>query len=187
MALIDRLRRRSSAEAVVRAHAAGVTRQLTRIFGPGADIDDVFQAVFVEIIRSLPAFKGKSQLKTWIHRITLNVAYQEMRLRYRERAIRCSEDPESVMATWVDQNDDFARSDALAMLYRGLEVLDPKKRIALVLHDIEGYTLKETGELLGRPLQTVASQVKAGRGQLAQWYAAQEPRTHRLQPVEEVS
>lgn len=174
MALIDRFCRRPSAEDVVQAHGADVTRLLVRIFGPGADVDDAFQAVFVEIIRSLPAFRGKSQLKTWIHRITLNVAYQEMRLRYRERAVRSSEDAEAVMAAWVDDTDDFERSDALHTLYKGLEELDPKKRIAVVLHDIEGYTLKETGELLGRPLQTVASQVKAGRSELARWYAAHE-------------
>lgn len=174
MALIDRLRRRPTAEHVVHAHGADVTRLLRRIFGPGADVDDVFQAVFVEIIRSLPAFRGNSQLKTWIHRITLNVAYQEMRFRYRERAVRSAEDAETLMEAWTNDTDDFARSDALHMLYEGLEQLDPKKRIALVLHDIEGYTLKETGELLGRPLQTVASQVKSGRSQLANWYAAQE-------------
>lgn len=173
MALIDRLRRRPSAEEVVRAHGADVTRLLVRIFGPGTDIDDVFQAVFVEIIRSLPAFRGKSQLKTWIHRIALNVAYQEMRLRYRERAVRAAEDADTVMASWVSDTNDFERSDALHTLYTGLELLDPKKRIAIVLHDIEGYTLKETGELLGRPLQTVASQVKAGRSDLARWYASQ--------------
>ena len=186
MALIDRLRRRPSAEDAVLTHAADVTRLLVRIFGPGADIDDVFQAVFVEVIRSLPAFRGKSQLKTWIHRITLNVAYQEMRLRYRERAVRLSEDAEAVMAQWVDDTDDFERSDALHTLYKGLERLDPKKRIALLLHDIEGYTLRETGELLGRPLQTIASQVKAGRAQLARWYAVQESQSG-SRPAEDVS
>ncbi|MEQ8982022.1 MAG: sigma-70 family RNA polymerase sigma factor, partial [Deltaproteobacteria bacterium] len=72
---------------VVRDHAEDVAKQLRRIFGPSADIDDVFQAVFVEVIRSLDKFRGKSKLKTWIHRITLNVAYQEMRMQYREREV----------------------------------------------------------------------------------------------------
>ena len=53
------------------------------------------------------------------------------------------------------------------ILYEALATLDPKKRMAVVLHDIEGMTLKEISEHLGKPLQTVASQVRSGRSDLA--------------------
>ncbi len=173
LALIDRLKGRPDPAAVVRDHSRHVTRLLHRLFGPGADIDDVYQAVFVEVLRSLPTFRGHAKLSTWIHRITLNVAYQEMRLQYRERAVRTSEDPEPLIADMHDETDAFAQSDSRRALYAGLQVLDAKKRIVVLLHDVEGYTLKEIGEQLGRPLQTVASQARTGRAELAHFIAAE--------------
>lgn len=159
-------------EQVVRDHAPTVAKQLRRIFGPTADIDDVFQAVFVEIIRSLDGFEGKSKLKTWIHRITLNVAYQEMRMQYREREARSLADID-LIAVGGDHEGRYDHDESRRMLYRGLQQLDPKKRLAVVLHDIEGYTLKEVGEAVGRPLQTIASQVRTGRAELAAWFEQQ--------------
>ena len=84
MSLLGDLFIRPTADLVVRDHAAMVFRQLKRIFGPQAAVDDIFQNVFVEVIRSLPTFAGRAKLSTWIRRITWNVAYQEMRLSYRQ-------------------------------------------------------------------------------------------------------
>jgi RNA polymerase sigma-70 factor (ECF subfamily) len=170
MALIDRLLGRPTPEEVVREHGPAVLRQLRRMFGPRTDVDDVFQAVMVEVLRSLPTFAGRSQLKTWIHRITLNVAYQEMRLQYRERATTTLDEAtepvseENVETKLLDQ-------EALTLLYEGLGRLDPKKRMAVLLHDIEGLPLREISERVGRPLQTVNSQLRAGRAELAAFMA----------------
>jgi RNA polymerase sigma-70 factor (ECF subfamily) len=170
MALIDRLLGRPTPEEVVREQGPAVLRQLRRMFGPRADVDDVFQAVMVEVLRSLPTFAGRSQLKTWIHRITLNVAYQEMRLQYRERATTPLDDAtEPVSEENVETK--LLDHEALTQLYEGLGRLDPKKRMAVLLHDIEGLPLREISERVGRPLQTVNSQLRAGRAELAAFLA----------------
>ncbi len=135
--------RRPTPEQVVRDHSADVLRLLRRIFGPHADVDDVFQAVFVEVIRSLPAFKGEAKLKTWIHRITLNVAYQEMRVQYREREVRSTDDLDTLPLDEEASENVFERAEQRRILYEGLRELSPKKRFAVILHDVEGCTLKE--------------------------------------------
>ncbi|MBI3179647.1 MAG: RNA polymerase sigma factor SigE, partial [Deltaproteobacteria bacterium] len=43
--------RKPSPEEVVRDHAPQVYRQLCRIFGPRSDVDDLFQMVFIEVLR----------------------------------------------------------------------------------------------------------------------------------------
>lgn len=45
---------RPTPEQVVREHGPMVHRHLKRIFGPQADVDDAFQNVFIEVLRSLP-------------------------------------------------------------------------------------------------------------------------------------
>ncbi|OGQ77870.1 MAG: hypothetical protein A2289_01655 [Deltaproteobacteria bacterium RIFOXYA12_FULL_58_15] len=154
-------------ELVVREHGPMVHRHLKRIFGPQADTDDAFQMVFIEVLRSLPSFRGQAKLSTWIRRITWNVAYQEMRSQYRRPKIVSFEDDGH--GDDLDAESEAATHEALGHLYTGLENLDPKQRMAVVMHDIEGQTLKEISQALGRPLQTVASQLRAGRSQLCAW------------------
>lgn len=172
MALIDRLLGAPSADTLVREHGPAVARLLRRLLGPSADIDDAFQAVFVEVLRSLPAFIGRAKLSTWIHRIALNVAYQELRVRYREQNRRGGDDDtiQDLPCGALDAEDVVLRAESVRLLYEGLETLDPRRRVAVILHDLEGRPLREVAELLGRPLQTVASQVKVGRAELARWF-----------------
>jgi len=175
MALIDRLRGAIAPASVVRDHGPAVARLLRRLFGPRADVDDVFQAVFVEVLRSLPAYQGRAKMGTWIHRIALNVAYQEMRARYRDRGRWVADGEIEEHATEVDDAErGMLRNESIRLVYEGLETLDPRRRIAVILHDLEGQTLREVSETLGRPLQTVASQVKTGRAELARWFVEQQ-------------
>ena len=165
--------RRPDPEEVVREHGAAVHRQLRRIFGPDTDVDDVFQAAFVEILRSLHGFKGRSKLSTWIRRITWNVAYQEMRLRYHHQRLVSLDEASTPGPSHTEPDELVFKRQAMRNLYAGLESLGPKKRMPLVMHDIEGMTLREISQILGRPVQTVASQLQAGRKQLAEWMQRQ--------------
>jgi RNA polymerase sigma-70 factor (ECF subfamily) len=167
--------RRPTPEYVVREHGPMVHRHLQRIFGPRADVDDLFQNVFVEVLRSLPRFEGRSRLSTWIRRITWNVAYQEMRLRYRSPAAVVFDEERVAHGELRDVEAGVEGRDAMRRLYAGLERLEPKQRMAVVMHDIEGLTLKEIGRALGRPLQTVASQLHAGRARLSAWMRDDRP------------
>lgn len=151
--------RRLDASDVVREYGPKVHRHLKRIFGPAADIDDVYQQVFVEIVRSLPSFRGEAKLATWVRRITWNVAYQEMRVGYRNREDAAPVDelggagPEATLE----------QRDTLRRWYTLVETLEPKLRVVVTMYEVEGMTLKEMAEALGRPLPTVASQLTAAR------------------------
>ncbi|MEO1481506.1 MAG: sigma-70 family RNA polymerase sigma factor [Myxococcota bacterium] len=150
-----------SAEEVTRDYGDQVYRQLKRTFGPRADVDDLFQNVFVEVIRSLPSWSGRARLSAWIRRITANVAYQEMRLAYR-RPVEVAYD-DTLEPTQAPNPE---RAVEVAELYRALAELDPKLRIVVALYDLEGLTMKEIGLALGRPLPTIQSQLKAARSKL---------------------
>ncbi len=155
---------------VVREFGPQVHRHLRRIFGPQADIDDVYQAVFVEILRSLPSFRGLSKMSTWIRRITWNVAYQEMRMQYRHQHLTPLE--EQVIADPAEDTDQIVeRRLAMKKLYLCLNQLDPRQRSAVLMHDIEGKTLRQISHELGRPLPTVASQLYTGRSRLTELMA----------------
>ncbi|MDP2339874.1 MAG: RNA polymerase sigma factor [Deltaproteobacteria bacterium] len=152
---------------VVREHGPAVLSRLRRMFGVHAEIDDTFQQVMLEVVRGLPAFAGRSELSTWIHRITLNVAYQRMRRSYRAAGVVALDSVTEPQSDDADALTLLERAESARLLHACLEMLPPKRRVAVVLHDIEGLTLKAIGEHIGSPLQTVASQLKAGRAELA--------------------
>ena len=150
---------------VVREQGPRVVALLRRTFGPGADIDDLFQQVMLEIVRSLPGVQGASALGTWVHRVALNTIFQEMRRTYRAPSMVDVEEVELVGDG--DVAADFEQAESERLLYAALAALPPHQRIAVVLHDLHRHTLKEVGEELACPLPTVASRVQAGRAALA--------------------
>ncbi len=54
-----------------------ILRYLTRLVGE-YDAEDLTQEVFAKISRALPAFRGESQLSTWIYRIATNAAMDRL-------------------------------------------------------------------------------------------------------------
>jgi len=166
--VLHRLLGKLDPEKIIRDHGRQIFVHLKKIFGPDCDIDDVYQIVCIEVVRSLPNFRGEAQLSTWIRRITWNVAYQQMRTRYRDRRLVALEELHGLESSYQPAVDDQAHQNRMvAALYAALDELDPKLRMPLMMRDIHGLTLREVSEQLGRPLQTVVSQVKAARKQLS--------------------
>ncbi|MDP2340926.1 MAG: RNA polymerase sigma factor [Deltaproteobacteria bacterium] len=172
---------------VVREHGPRVYALLRRLFGPSDVVDDVFQNVFIEVLRSRPLFAGRSSPRTWIHRIALNVAYQEMRQQYRRHDSRLP--PDVLLPENHDAHHEAALRQRERWLYAALAHLPPKQRTAVVLHDLDGRSLRTIADDLGLPLQTVASQVRLGRARLSDLLAGlRDPASARVadqQPDEE--
>ena len=157
-----------------RLYRSEVTRNLTRVLGPGrGDLEDVLQDVFIEVFRSINRFRGDSKLSTWLYRVCVNVALQ--RLRKRKRLAEVSEDDvaERSSADTPERGLDVRRR--LDVVYRILDELSPKKRIVFVLHEIEGHEPKEIAAIVGAPVLTVRTRLHYAR---KEFYAraAAEPR-----------
>lgn len=131
-----------------------VAGNLYRVIGDRSDLDDLVQEVFVIAFRGLERFRGDARLSTWLYRICVNVALGRIRTRKRRPAAigmadldsaaidpSLSERPETP-AQSLQRRQDQER------VYRALEVLAPKKRIVLYLHEIEGLDLKEIAYLV---------------------------------------
>jgi RNA polymerase sigma-70 factor (ECF subfamily) len=142
-----------------------VAANLYRVLGDRTDLDDLVQEVFVIAFRGLERFRGDARLSTWIYRICVNVALGRIRTRKRKppaigvadldaAAIDPSltERPETPDRTLERQQDQ-------ARVYRALEMLAPKKRIVLYLHEIEGLDLKEIAYLVDSNPVTVRTRL----------------------------
>lgn len=151
----------SAIQALYRLHAGRVYALVRRLAGEDDLAEDWAQEAWIRVVRALPGFREESRFSTWLHRIAVNTALHARRSRER-RAGR--EEP-------LEDDLHTARQtggDALLRmrLERAMERLPEGMRRVLVLHDVEGYTHEEIGEMLGIAAGTCKSQLFKARARM---------------------
>lgn len=147
-------------------YVSGVSRHLNILVRPGHDLDDLTQLVFLNVFQSIGRFRGHSSFSTWLFRITINVARQEIRQRGRARRLnKNATDLFRVMSTGTDHSPEqmFASTE---QIYEILDQLPWKKRETFILYAYEGYSLEEISELLGSTVSTIGSRLQAARKEI---------------------
>jgi RNA polymerase sigma-70 factor (ECF subfamily) len=143
-----------------------------RIAGDDDLAQDYSQEAWIRAIRALPTFRGDSRFSTWLHRIAVNSALQALR-KSETRRKREAPMPESVSVA-------PPRSDALLgqRLEWALDRLPERMKKVLILHDVEGYTHDEIGELLGVAAGTSKSQLFKARAKMREMLSALDVTEH---------
>lgn len=150
---------RSAWRALYERHAALVFRFLSALGVRDPDREDACQDVFLAVYRSLPNFRGEAQLSTWIYRITARTTgklIQKRRLRFELANTLTMEPPPSP----ADPTERTARN---LLLDGMLDRLNPKKRLVLVLFELEGVPVEEISRIVGCPTNTVWSRLHHAR------------------------
>lgn len=149
-----------AADALYLRHSARVYAIVRRLAGDDDDAAEWAQDAWLRAFRSLSSFRGEARFATWLHRIAVNAAIQARRAKDRHRSRILPLDPEREA---VGRND---APDVRVALERAVDRLPARMRRVLVLHDIEGYTHEEIGEMLGVAPGTCKSQLFKARAKL---------------------
>ena len=121
---------------------------------------DYAQEAWIRAIRALPTFRGEARFSTWLHRIAVNSALQAVR---RAEAGYKREAPLPESLAVAPPPGDALLSQKLEW---ALDRLPERMRKVLTLHDVEGYTHDEIGELLGTTAGTSKSQLFKARAKM---------------------
>lgn len=106
--------------------------------------DDLFQEIAVQVWRSVPCFKNKSAVSTWIYRVALNTAitWTTRENKQREQNKQIQNDG-FVLEAVVEEQD-----SRLDWLYGEVAKMNEVDRsVALLL--LDGYSYKEMAEIIG--------------------------------------
>ena len=134
-----------------------------RTMGNPDDAADAVQDALLSAHRSAGSFRGDAQVTTWLHRIVVNACLDRLR---RAKARPTVPLPEHDSAHPVEPSDPLGRRELAWEIDRALRTLPDDQRAALVLVDVEGYSVDETAQLLGIPTGTVKSRCARGRAKL---------------------
>ena len=148
-----------AAETLVNTYGARAHRLAVRITGSEADAEEVVQDALWTVVRKVEAFKGDAALGTWIYRITVNAAYNQLRHRGRQQREVSWDDllPDLQPAS----GDDPARQTELrTVLTAAIDELGAADRTVVVLHDVDGMSILDIAATLGLSVPAVKARVR---------------------------
>jgi RNA polymerase sigma-70 factor (ECF subfamily) len=128
-----------------RQHAGRVYAVCLRLTGDARDAEERTQDVFVRLWDKLRSFRGESAFSSWLHRLAVNVVFNEQRTTSRrERRVMPAEDPGGLESNRGNPTEGLSID-----LERAIAELPDGAREVFVLFDIEGYGHGEIAELTG--------------------------------------
>ncbi len=132
------------------------------ISGDREQAEDIAQETFVKAYLGLPAFRGASKFTTWLYRIAVNQALRMKSSRRRRTEMERPLD-ELVAASGHRQSGEVLElSEMEKSVRRAIAELPPAHRAAVTLRYLEGLSVAEVAEILGRPVGTIKSQIHHG-------------------------
>lgn len=134
------------------------------------DALDCVQEGFVKVHRHLPSFQGSSSFYTWLYRIVMNLAIDQLRRRKSARPVefddgfrRDSQEPgdDAIVSRMLDENPRKAviRRELLQKVEAALAELPEYHRQVILLREIEGMSYEEMAEALDVPKGTIMSRL----------------------------
>ena len=134
----------SAFERLYRTHVNRIHNLTRRMLG-SHEADEVTQDIFVRTWQKLGQFRGDAAFSTWLHRLAVNVVFNEQRTTSRrERRVTPAADP-----AVLEQNPRGPLEVSSIDLERAIAELPDGAREVFVLFDIEGYGHGEIAELTG--------------------------------------
>ncbi len=139
------------------------TRTLTR---DPLQAQDLAQETMARALEHCESFRGESGLSTWLHRIAHNLAVDQAR---RKHEVPSEEVAESVEALWrneaytVDAQTVVSRAQQRRELESALHRLPTIYRVAVVLHDAEGMTMRQIADIQDIGLPAAKQRLRRGR------------------------
>ena len=118
------------------------------------DAEDVYQDVFLALLRQQAEGWEAGRMKAWLIRTTLNRCTDLHRFRLRRPVLALDE----ALTCPVDE--------AAAELWEAVGVLPEKLRTAVHLYYAEGYQAEEIAAMLGVPAATIRTRLRRAREKL---------------------
>lgn len=164
------LERGQLADAIV-AELPALVRTAHALVRDPARADDLVNDTVVRALEKADSFRGESSVRHWLRRIMHNIAIDQSR-KQTEILVDEVEDRWRDDEYTVDAEAVVLRAETQGEVRDALVHLPYLYRITLVLHDMEGITMKEVAELTDAGLPAAKQRLRRGRMALVSSLAA---------------
>jgi RNA polymerase sigma-70 factor (ECF subfamily) len=153
--------------APIHEQAAATARRLCR---SAADGDDLYQETVLRVFGKLHTLRDESHFRSWFYAVLLNHHRTRYRRSFWRRFLPWDEAfPEDGPAG--DDGGVHADRDRQALrMTRALATLSAEQREAVVLFEVDEYSIAEIATMQGTSVPAVKSRLTRGRERLRLWY-----------------
>lgn len=129
------------------------------------DAKDVAQEVFIRVWESRKSWEPTGTVKAYLYRIARNLILG--RIRHQVVVDRTANDLEASYVKALSPLASAADQEFRSALMRALDALPQRRREALILVRLEGFSLEEAAELMDLSRQTVSNHITLAMQDLA--------------------
>src|SRR5213594_948926 len=141
------------------------------------DANDLTQETFIKGFQALKSFKGDSSFYTWVYRIAVNKTITFLKQRKNRSHLSLNDidfnaenDPDLVaLVSDRTPRRDIGLSELQQKLNKAMQKLSEPHRLVVTLHDVQGLSHEEIGNIMDCNIGTVRSRL---------FYARQQSQAH---------
>lgn len=122
------------------------------------EVDDLYQDILLQLWQGYDTFEGRSDIRTWIYRVSLNYCINFQRKQKRER------EQKELLPRW-NPDESLERKLQVKQLYQRINALGLVDR-SVVLLWLEGLSYEEIAAIIGISVKNVSFKLVRIREQL---------------------
>lgn len=143
--------------------------------GRGDDLaDEITQNSFIKAWHNIRLFRGDCSLATWLYKITVNTARDELRAQARRASLSLTLPTDDELFEWdvpvtygdTIPEESIERQETIRAVRRAVESLPDDMRRVIVLRDLNDMSYSDIADILGIELGTVKSRLNRARAEL---------------------
>ena len=134
------------------------------------DAQDLAQETFIKAYRAIGSFRGDAAFYTWLYRIAINTAKNDLVSRSRRHSdaqidIQEAEVYENVaqLQNMETPETDLLNVEILATIRKTIDGLPEEMRVAIMLCEFDGLSYEEIAQAMDCPIGTVRSRIFRAR------------------------
>jgi RNA polymerase sigma-70 factor (ECF subfamily) len=170
---LDRLRTGDKAifAQVVELYADQLYNLALKVSGDPLEAEDILQDAFISAYKNISNFEGRSNVGTWLYRITYNTALMRQRKKHPDTI--SIDDPiqtdsgDMLPRQFFDwcciPEKDLLTGEAIEYMGKAIQLLPESLKPVFVLRDIEGLSTAEVGDTLDISTAAVKSRLHRAR------------------------
>ena len=164
----------SAYDELVRRYQERIFATIYHMTSNQEDAHDLAQETFLKGYTALKSFKGDSSFYTWVYRIAVNKTINFLKQRKNKSHLSLNDvdfnaehDPDMVaLVSERTPRRDLGLRELQDKLNEAMQKLSPVHRMVITLHDVQGMSHEEIGEIMDCNIGTVRSRLFYARQQM---------------------
>jgi RNA polymerase sigma-70 factor (ECF subfamily) len=152
-------------EILYQQYAPYVGAVASRVLGRAIEVDDVVQDVFASAVRGLRRRDDPREIKSWLAKVTVRRCVRQLRSRRLWATVDLAADPS--YDRLADPGAGPEEQHLVVEVYRALDGVPARQRVAWTLRHVEGESLDRVAFLCGCSLATAKRWIASAHANLA--------------------